>query len=43
MPTLEKVSIDLKGQDFCLTDCGPSDGCSPDDLYETNIDVIQTR
>ncbi|CED94047.1 Hypothetical protein CRIB_1439 [Romboutsia ilealis] len=31
MPTLEKVTHEEDKRDFCLTDCGPSDGCNPDD------------
>lgn len=31
MPTLEKVTNIIKGHEFCLTDCGPSEGCNPDD------------
>ena len=32
--TLECVSNkDLKIRTFCLTDCGPSEGCNPDDYY----------
>lgn len=31
MPTLEKVTCEEEKRDFCLTDCGPSDGCNPDD------------
>ena len=34
MLTLECVSNkDLKIRTFCLTDCGPSEGCNPDDYY----------
>lgn len=32
MPTLEKVTCLDKANDFCLTDCGPADGCIPDDV-----------
>lgn len=32
MPTLEKVTDLKKVNDFCLTDCNPSDGCCPDDF-----------
>ena len=31
MPTLEKVTYLSSTRDFCLTDCGPSEGCNPDD------------
>lgn len=31
MPTLEKVTEFKSIYDFCLTDCGPSEGCNPDD------------
>ena len=31
MPTLEKVTDMGFVDDFCLTDCGPSEGCNPDD------------
>lgn len=31
MPTLENVTAEKNVPDFCLTDCGPSDGCNPDD------------
>ena len=31
MPTLEKVTDMRRFEDFCLTDCGPSEGCCPDD------------
>lgn len=31
MPTLELVTENKLKNDFCLTDCGPSDGCNPDD------------
>ena len=34
MPTLEKVTDFLTENDFCLTDCGPSDGCNPDDDFK---------
>lgn len=34
MFTLECVSEeDTLIRNFCLTDCGPSEGCSPDDYY----------
>lgn len=32
MPTLEKVTDKEMKSSFCLTDCGPSDGCNPDDF-----------
>lgn len=32
MPTLEKVTNIEMQSSFCLTDCGPSDGCNPDDF-----------
>lgn len=32
MPTLEKVTNMNGVRDFCLTDCGPSEGCNPDDF-----------
>jgi hypothetical protein len=31
MPTLVKVTNENDSNSFCLTDCGPSDGCNPDD------------
>lgn len=31
LPTLENVTILSLKNSFCLTDCGPSDGCNPDD------------
>ena len=32
MPTLENVTAEKSRiTDFCLTDCGPSEGCNPDD------------
>lgn len=31
MPTLVNVSEDDTNPEFCLTDCGPSEGCNPDD------------
>ena len=37
MPTLQKVTDILKGHEFCLTDCGPSDGCNPDDSDDDNF------
>lgn len=33
MPTIEKVTYLQQNEDFCLTDCGPSDGCNPDDDF----------
>lgn len=31
MFTLENVTNEDRKLEFCLTDCGPSEGCSPDD------------
>lgn len=31
MPTLENVTASKEILEFCLTDCGPSEGCNPDD------------
>lgn len=31
MPKLIKVTSTKVKNDFCLTDCGPSEGCMPDD------------
>jgi hypothetical protein len=33
MATLEKVTDNEMKSSFCLTDCGPSDGCNPDDDF----------
>ena len=39
MPTLVNVSKkDIVILSFCLTDCGPSDGCGPDDNYYSEED-----
>lgn len=43
MPTLEKVTYDYTFKDFCLTDCGPSEGCGPDDVYESEVVVVPKR
>ncbi len=33
MFTLINVTEEKYKLNFCLTDCGPSEGCSPDDSY----------
>lgn len=33
MFSLEIVTYDETQLGFCLTDCGPSEGCNPDDDY----------
>lgn len=39
MPTLEKVTDLKKVNEFCLTDCGPSEGCNPDDFIPNNLET----
>lgn len=35
MPILECVTPDKDTRgNFCFTDCGPSEGCNPDDYYD---------
>lgn len=41
MPTLEKVTDLKKMNEFCLTDCGPSEGCNPDDNDDFNLDDLK--
>ncbi len=37
MPTLKCVSEEkISRKEFCFTDCGPADGCNPDDIVLTN-------
>lgn len=41
MFTLINVTEEKYKRNFCLTDCGPSEGCNPDDDYtydDTNDD-----
>lgn len=34
MPEIKKVTFIQESENFCLTDCGPSDGCNPDDDFK---------
>ncbi len=36
MFTLINVTEEKYKLNFCLTDCGPSEGCSPDDSYSND-------
>lgn len=36
MFSLINVTSDEYRRDFCLTDCGPSEGCNPDDDDDNN-------
>lgn len=41
MPSLVCVTPDnLDERRFCFTDCGPSEGCNPDDDEPVNIDPL---
>ena len=41
MYSLNLVSVKSSGFSFCLTDCGPSDGCNPDDELYDGRDIIK--
>ena len=36
MYTLEKVTTDQPKCSFCMTDCGPSETCRPDDYFDSD-------
>jgi len=38
MFSLDKVTTGKSGSFFCLTDCGPSEGCNPDDFCAPDDD-----